>query len=136
MSVPDVGAIPAVWGLALQESLHCSERFIVDDGFVFTIVDAVLVPGLANVNDIGKQVIELATREGQLALPGWSRITVSTALVIQFVDQDGGRLQFKVAAEDSADLVGSFRVDHQLLVDGPVAERHRTSHPDPLLARG
>src|SRR5690606_5794171 len=59
-----------------------------------------------------------------------------TALTIQFVEQEGDRLHFQVATEDPAYLDGRFSVDHQLLVDGPVAKRDGTAHPDAFLARG
>ena len=63
-------AMPAIWCLGFQKCPSRGKGLVIEDGFVLAIVDAVLVPGLADINDIGEQVVKLAAREGHVAWLG------------------------------------------------------------------
>src|SRR5580700_2461476 len=98
-----------------------------------------LMPDLADVDPVSKQIGEGAFREwyaaanGAIGSPRDFRYDSPTAQILR---QRGQRAEVQVAAEDDPHSLGFLRIDHELLVARLIAERHRPTHAHALLLRG
>src|SRR5262249_1787418 len=118
-----------------QLPLNALPQLAIHYRFVLAGVTLLLVANLANVDRVGKQLVQGAAREGltsrALAARGYPDLGDDTTLV-EIVPEQPDAAQLQVALIDVPDGLGLDRVDHQTAIANVVAQRCGAAHPHSL----
>ncbi len=105
-----------------EEQLHLVPELAVDDRRVLARIGDTFVHRLADIDPVAEQLVEEALVGGPTALGG-------DALGGEGLGERGGRADADEALEDHPHRRGLGRVDHELSLVDPIAERRVAAHP-------
>src|SRR5215211_4811137 len=124
---PRTGSTPP--GTIAKNIVDLVPKLLADDRLVLTRIGCALVHGLAHVDPVVEQLVEISFVDQLAALAG-------NAFGSERVHQHGCRAYLGETFENHPNDGGLAVVHHQLTGVDVVAERNEATHPHALLARG